>query len=64
MLGFEIDEAGWRYWEAFNLFKGACANLTADPRVRRRHEPGTRTCCSVGTALHQVFLRRLVDLIG
>ena len=34
------DEARWSYWEAFNLFKGACANLTTPPRVRRRHQPG------------------------
>jgi aminoglycoside phosphotransferase (APT) family kinase protein len=26
--GFRMDEDGWTYWEAFNLFKGACANCT------------------------------------
>ena len=63
VLGFEMDEAGWRYWEAFNLFKGACANLTTI-RVFADGTNPAPNMLHVGTALHQVFLRRLVDLIG
>ena len=52
----------WRYWEAFNLFKGACANRTClevfeDGRNRAPN------MAIIGTALHQVFLRRLVAIV-
>jgi aminoglycoside phosphotransferase (APT) family kinase protein len=63
LAGFELDEEGWRYWEAFNLFKGACANLTA----LRVFADGVRPAPNllvVGTTLHQHFLRQLVDLTG
>lgn len=63
VLGFEMDDARWRYWEAFNLFKGACANLTA-LRVFADGTNPAPNMLHVGTALHQVFLRRLVDLVG
>jgi len=62
VLGFELDEDGWRYWEAFNLFKGACANLTAIRVFADGTNPAPNMLC-VGTALHQTFLRRLIDLI-
>ncbi len=62
VLGFEMDEAGWRYWEAFSLFKGACANLTA-LRVFADGSNPAPNMLQVGTTLHQVFLRRLVDLV-
>ncbi len=62
LLGFELDEAGWQYWEAFNLFKGACANLTA-LRVFADGTNPAPNMLQVGTSIHQVFLRRLVDLI-
>ena len=28
IAGVRLDEQTWTYWEAFNLFKGACANTT------------------------------------
>jgi aminoglycoside phosphotransferase (APT) family kinase protein len=61
ILGFELDEAGWDYWEAFNLFKGACANLTT-LRVFADGSNPAPNMLAVGTALQQTFLRRLVDL--
>lgn len=61
--GFHMGEEQWRYWEAFNLFKGACANRTC----LRLFEDGVNrspNMAIIGTTLHQVFLRRLADLIG
>jgi hypothetical protein len=63
VLGFELDQEGWRYWEAFNLFKGACANLTA-LRVFADGVNPAPNMLAVGTTIHGIFLRRLVDLIG
>ena len=62
ILGFEMDEDGWRYWEAFNLFKGACANVTA-LRVFADGTNPAPNMLQVGTSLHGAFLRRLVDLV-
>ena len=61
--GFTMDEGGWRYWEAFNLFKGACANRTclAVFEDGRNRAPNMAI---IGTALHQTFLRRLCDIVG
>ncbi len=59
--GVLLDPADWHYWEAFNLFKGACANLTCAALFT----DGTNRApnmLAIGTALHQSFLRRLVDL--
>ena len=56
-----IAPADWHYWEAFNLFKGACANLTCGA-VLARGENRAPNMVAIGTALHQTFLRRLVDL--
>jgi recombination protein RecR len=63
ILGFELDDAGWRYWEAFNLFKGACANVTA-LRVFADGTNPAPNMLQVGTSLHGAFLRRLVDLVA
>ena len=60
--GFRMDDAGWRYWEAFNLFKGACANRTCLDVFERGLNPAPDMAI-IGTALHQVFLRRLVDIV-
>lgn len=60
--GVELTDDQWRYWEAFNLFKGACANRTTlalfSAGVNR-----SPNMAIIGTALHQFFLRRLVDII-
>lgn len=60
--GFTMDEGGWRYWEAFNLFKGACANRTC-LRVFEDGRNQAPNMAIIGTALHQVFLRRLVGIV-
>jgi aminoglycoside phosphotransferase (APT) family kinase protein len=60
--GVRMTEAQWAYWEAFNLFKGACANRTC----LALFEAGTNRSpdmAIIGTALHHSFLRRLVDII-
>ena len=61
-VGVELSPSQWSYWEAFNLFKGACANRTCltlfENGVNR-----APNMAIIGTALHQVFLRRLTDLV-
>lgn len=60
--GVELTDERWRYWEAFNLFKGACANRTC----LSLFESGANrspNMAIIGTTLHQVFLRRLVDIV-
>ena len=51
----------WDFWEAFNLYKGACANLTClglfEAGLNRSPD-----LAIIGTALHHSFLRRLVDV--
>jgi aminoglycoside phosphotransferase (APT) family kinase protein len=61
-VGVELSMTEWRYWEAFNLFKGACANRTC---LTLFENGGNRApnMAIIGTSLHQVFLRRLADLV-
>lgn len=62
-VGVRNDDRTWRAWEAFNQFKGACANLTA----LRLFVDGTATTpnlLAIGTAVHARFLRRLADLVA
>jgi len=61
--GVELSDEQWRYWEAFNLFKGACANRTCLALFEAGVNP-LPNMAIIGTTLHQVFLRRLVDLVG
>ena len=63
VTGIEFSDSQWRYWETFNYFKGSCANITC----RRLYETGVNPAPNmaiVGTALHRMFLRRVVELIG
>ncbi len=62
VAGVTLSDADWRYWEAFNLFKGACANRSC---LALFGDGGNRApnMLAIGTALHQSFLRRLVDLV-
>jgi aminoglycoside phosphotransferase (APT) family kinase protein len=60
--GFRMDEDGWTYWEAFNLFKGACANCTCLGLFERGVNPAPNMAI-IGTVLHRSFLRRLVDVV-
>ncbi len=61
--GVDLEPERWRYWEAFNLFKGACANRTCLALFEDGRNPAPNMAI-IGTALHQVFLRRLVDIVG
>jgi aminoglycoside phosphotransferase (APT) family kinase protein len=61
-LGFELGDDGWRYWEAFNLFKGACANVTALKVFTDGSNPAPNML-QVGTTLHLAFLQRLTNLL-
>ena len=61
--GVSLSAFQWRSWEAFNLFKGACANRTC----LSLFESGANRAPNmaiIGTALHQVFLRRLSELVA
>jgi aminoglycoside phosphotransferase (APT) family kinase protein len=60
--GVDMPEAQWTYWEAFNLFKGACANRTCLALFERGVNPAPNMAI-IGTALHQLFLRRLVTIV-
>jgi aminoglycoside phosphotransferase (APT) family kinase protein len=60
--GVELSDDEWRYWEAFNLFKGACANRTCLALFESGANP-LPNMAIIGTTLHQVFLRRLVDIV-
>lgn len=59
--GVRMSEQFWEYWEAFNLFKGACANRTClalfESGVNRAPDMAI-----IGTALYRTFLRRLATL--
>ena len=60
--GVRMPAAQWEYWEAFNLYKGACANRTC----LGLFESGANrspNMAIIGTVLHRTFLRRLVDII-
>ena len=62
VAGVEVTAWHLRYWGAFNLFKGACANLTClDAFAGANPAPNMAI---IGTALHQTFLRRLADLVA
>jgi aminoglycoside phosphotransferase (APT) family kinase protein len=60
--GVELPDDEWRYWEAFNLFKGACANRTCLALFERGVNRAPNMAI-IGTVLHQVFLRRLVAIV-
>ena len=62
VAGFRMDEAGWSYWEAFNLFKGACANCTCLDLFERGGNRAPNMAI-IGTVLHRSFLRRLVKVV-
>ena len=59
--GVTMSEQRWTYWEAFNLFKGACANRTCLTVFESGANPAPNMAI-IGTTLHQVFLRRLATI--
>jgi aminoglycoside phosphotransferase (APT) family kinase protein len=63
VTGIRLEPADWHAWEAFNQFKGACANLTA-LRLFRDGVASTPNLLAIGTAVHARFLRRLADLVA
>lgn len=63
VTGVRLAAADWHAWEAFNQFKGACANLTA-LRLFRDGVASTPNLLAIGTAVHARFLRRLADLVA
>ncbi|WP_409329650.1 phosphotransferase family protein [Trujillonella humicola] len=63
ITGVRLAPADWHAWEAFNQFKGACANLTA-LRLFRDGVAATPNLLAIGTAVHYRFLRRLADLVA
>lgn len=62
VVGVELSPSQWSYWEAFNLFKGACANRTCLTLFQGGVNQAPNMAI-IGTALHHVFLRRLTDLV-
>jgi aminoglycoside phosphotransferase (APT) family kinase protein len=62
LTGWSVTDDEWDYWNALNLFKGACANVTALPIFERGITP-TPDMLSVGTAMYHDHLRRLVDIV-
>lgn len=60
--GWSAPDAEWRYWDALNVFKGACANVTALD-VFERGVTARPDVLTVGTALHHAFLKRLIDIV-
>jgi hypothetical protein len=63
IAGVTLSPERWRYWEAFNLFKGACANRTCLDVFERGVNPAPNMAI-IGTVLHRAFLRRLVDIVA
>jgi len=61
--GVSYDDETWGQWEAFNLFKGACANLSA-LRLFRDGVSTAPNLLAIGTAVHLRFLKQLVERIG
>lgn len=61
--GVQFDDRSWRYWEAFNLFKGACANLTCRRLYATGRNPAPNMAI-IGTAVHRVFAHRLAAVIA
>jgi aminoglycoside phosphotransferase (APT) family kinase protein len=62
VAGVRLPEDRWTYWEAFNLFKGACANRSCLELFERGTNRAPNMAI-IGTVLHRSFLRRLVDLV-
>ena len=62
LTGWSVPDHEWRYWDALNVFKGACANVTALPVFEHGVTPRPDVL-TVGTALHHVFLKRLITIV-
>lgn len=60
--GVEYDDVTWGCWHAFNLYKGACVNLTA-LRLFRDGITTTPNLLAIGIAVQLRFLAQLVERI-
>jgi aminoglycoside phosphotransferase (APT) family kinase protein len=60
--GVKMSNELWRYWEAFNLYKAACADRSCLGLFEsgRNRSPDLAI---LATARHHTYLRRLVDII-
>ena len=63
VTGHAIDEATWDYWDAFNQFKGACANTSA-LRIFVTGANPAPNMAAIGTALKLSMIQRLSAIIG
>ncbi|MGC8512039.1 MAG: phosphotransferase family protein [Acidimicrobiales bacterium] len=61
-VGVDFEPEVFKAWTAFNLFKGACANLTAAAVFESGASSGPNLL-AIGTALHSRMLLRLSELI-
>ena len=61
--GVTYEPETWRMWEAFNLFKGSCVNLTA-LRIFAGGVSASPNLLAIGTAVQLRFLRQLALAIG
>jgi aminoglycoside phosphotransferase (APT) family kinase protein len=61
--GVEVSDEAWRFWDVFNQFKGACANLSA-LRLFADGVNQAPNMAAVGTSIHLLLLSRMAELIG
>ncbi len=60
--GVEVQPEHMHYWQAFNFFKGACANRSC-LRAFATANPAPNMAL-IGTVLQQSFMRQMADLMG
>jgi aminoglycoside phosphotransferase (APT) family kinase protein len=60
--GVELDPEVLRYWQAFNLFKGACANRSCLTSFAGANPAPNMAL--IGTVLQQSFMRQMADLVA
>jgi aminoglycoside phosphotransferase (APT) family kinase protein len=61
-IGVEPTPEELRYWQAFNFFKGACANRSC-LRAFAGPNPAPNMVL-IGTVLQQTFMRQMADLMA
>ncbi|MBW2445494.1 MAG: phosphotransferase family protein [Deltaproteobacteria bacterium] len=62
-VGVEVSDEAWCFWEVFNQFKGACANLTALRLFADGVNPAPNMA-AVGTSIHLLLQSRMAELVG
>jgi len=61
-VAVEVDEDALRYWRAFNLFKGSCANRSCLEAFAGVNPAPNMVL--IGTVVQQTFMRQLADVIA